>query len=751
MSLFYKRPLCLVLCVFLGGFVFFTYANTVARVLMLLAAFALLLSPILYKLCIGKTLDNTILCTVISAALLIASVLSFIYFDLWYFADKRFDGYVTVEAVVTDYEQGEFSDKYSVKTLNINNEPFSRYNLIFETERNLIYLNPGYKITFVARLDSLPEGNESYHIGKGLNAVATEVSDIEITERGTLPFSARLRDLRRRIAVHAIACSDPETGSLVSALIIGEKDMLSSRTKLDFSRIGISHVLALSGMHLAILSYGINLLLSRLRINKKVRTPFIIAFAFLYMLFTGFSVTIVRAGLMLIFSSSLFMLSRPRDSVTSLSLAVFLIIIFSPNCIFDVSLWLSAFATLGVILAAENTEALSEPDGIASKLKRLAVVSLLPSVFAVGATLFISAQSFGEISYIAPFSTVIFSLLIELVMYIGSFMLIFGKIIPIRIILAPICKFTTELASKLSELEFISGSVQNGPTEVIITLFVIVFFLFAIIRTKATYRYSGIISALLVLVISASLVSDIIYDGKESVIYYSDERYDALLVKSDNEAIAIVSATYDDKSAHQTAKSLDAEGVVFLDCCYLTHYSKDVPDFIELLLSRLKVTEIALRAPLNREELTILENATSVAEKHGALLSTVSNGEAVSIGKCAAYSLYSVPYGEGSASDAILVEVNGTQISYLASGSLEGDKSELLSGILPTTDYIIFGRHGRKYNEKHFFKAESETIQAIVFSSENVFITPDAKDFYEKSGCEILSHPQRYEIKLGKN
>jgi predicted membrane metal-binding protein len=132
---------------------------------------------------------------------------------------------------------------------------------------------------------------------------------------------------------------------------------------------------------------------------------------------------------MLIISSLLYFLSRDNDSITSLFVAVSVIVAVSPYSIYDLSLWLSAFATLGVVTYSEWR---SEQPKETRKAKRLMCKlgdTLAFSAFAITPTLFISYFIFDGISILSPIATPIFSLPIELIMYLGTAMLIIGKIL----------------------------------------------------------------------------------------------------------------------------------------------------------------------------------------------------------------------------------------------------------------------------------------------------------------------------------
>ena len=214
--------------------------------------------------------------------------------------------------------------------------------------------------------------------------------------------------------IRLINLSNKESGGLLAALLLGERDCLPIGTKVDFARIGISHVLALSGMHLAILVIGLSKLLAFFGVGKKTRTLISIIFTLFYMTLTGFSVSVTRAGVMLICSSLLFLLSRTKDSMTSLFIAVTLIVISSPYSIYDTSLWLSAFATLGIVVFSEiqNGRVFIHPS------VNWIITSLLSTFFALGATFVFTSLKFNGISMLAPIATLIFSIIIEIFIYI---------------------------------------------------------------------------------------------------------------------------------------------------------------------------------------------------------------------------------------------------------------------------------------------------------------------------------------------
>ena len=139
-----------------------------------------------------------------------------------------------------------------------------------------------------------------------------------------------------------------EMSQIILGVMLGYKEGIDEQTKEDFSKSNISHVLAVSGMHI---SYIINLVTSS---TKKVfgkKTSKIIASVVLvlYMFITGFSVSIVRASIMGILNSMAFVLYRKSDTLNNISIAALLTLINNPFNIISMSFLLTYGGTIGII------------------------------------------------------------------------------------------------------------------------------------------------------------------------------------------------------------------------------------------------------------------------------------------------------------------------------------------------------------------------------------------------------------------
>ncbi len=737
MNIFKKRPLFLILCIGLGGFFLFTIENLIVKALLvLLSVLPLILSFIL-------RFDNKkkIFSGIISAALLVSMLLSFIYFDLWFKAYDIYDDEVEIVGTVKDKSAtNSYTTRLLVKCESINgkHKNYKFYAYINKQDAaNIVY---GTKISFKATLSGFSDDSRSYNFSRGINAYANDIEDLKILDYSKGGIEGFLLRAKEYLTRYTIMMSDADTGAILSALLLGERDYLPDQLRLDFKRIGISHILALSGMHLAILSFGIDKLLSLLSVKKKKRIIITICFVIVYMALTGFSVSVVRAGIMLIISSILFLLSHERDSMTSLGIAVFLICLFNPNAIFDISLWLSALATLGIIVLVEIMPLISKQNKKMHKITRYIIMSLMTSIFAISATLIISTTAFGGFSILAPFTTLLFSILVEIIMYLGCVMMLIGWLIPLGFIVAPLCKLLSLLAGLFSSIEYSYISTNFLLSKAMIIIYTVVFYLFIVLCIKRKVAALNIVMVMFVITMATPAVFNVANDLNETVSYSSKSKSDEFIIRSRGEVCLINSAQYSKSLAYDSIEFLEDAKITHLDKYYLTHYSWSLDDDFDVLLSNVLVDEIYMPKPKNDDEITILKVLYKAIEGYRTKITLFDEGEAVAIGKYSIHLIHSAPYGITSA-NAFYFTNGKTKYTYISSGLMTGESALRMKEHISDSDVVVFGDHGQKYKSAVYLEEYYESIDYMVLHSQNLFLLQENMRLYEENGCKISSHP----------
>jgi competence protein ComEC len=172
---------------------------------------------------------------------------------------------------------------------------------------------------------------------------------------------------------------EPYAG-LLTGILLGNQRGLSPSLGDDFSAVGASHVIAISGFNMAIISGVVMGFLERLRVGKRWAAFIGIGFLVLYTILVGAGAAVFRAALM---SSLLIiapLLNRKTFIPSTLSFVVLLLTVQNPSAVWDISFQLSFLAVLGLALFIDPLQ----------KLLDRALLKALPTDYARTASNFLS-------------------------------------------------------------------------------------------------------------------------------------------------------------------------------------------------------------------------------------------------------------------------------------------------------------------------------------------------------------------------
>ncbi|WP_138204730.1 ComEC/Rec2 family competence protein [Haloimpatiens lingqiaonensis] len=136
-----------------------------------------------------------------------------------------------------------------------------------------------------------------------------------------------------------------DKSSLIMALCCGDSKYLSYNTKKDYARLGIVHILCVSGFHISIVY----------KMLEKIFKERIGALAtFIYVVFTGLKASAIRAYIMIVVCKFSKKLYEKYDALSALALAAIILLFIRPYYILDVGFNLSFLATLGILLYSKK-------------------------------------------------------------------------------------------------------------------------------------------------------------------------------------------------------------------------------------------------------------------------------------------------------------------------------------------------------------------------------------------------------------
>ena len=201
-----------------------------------------------------------------------------------------------------------------------------------------------------------------YLLDQGITSTAS--AHIERVERlGTAPgnfFLCRLSQWQhessaRLLALPAAMQNFPaplslthDDAVLLTAMITGDRTLLSSSLRVGFERTGSFHMLVVSGLHLGLVAWFIFWLARRLRVPHAPATLLTIAAACAYALFTGFAMPVQRSLWMVSLYLAGRLLFRRRSELNTIGFAALIMLAASPRSLFEASFQMTLLAVVAI-------------------------------------------------------------------------------------------------------------------------------------------------------------------------------------------------------------------------------------------------------------------------------------------------------------------------------------------------------------------------------------------------------------------
>lgn len=259
-----------------------------------------------------------------------------------------------------------------------------------------------------------------------------------------------------------------EHQDILLGILLGNDESIEKETKQNFIKSNLSHILAVSGMHVAYVIAITTYILTLLKIGKKKTKIITIILLIFFMLLTNNTPSVRRACIMAILSIIAILINRKSDNINNMGVSLLIILIQNPFYILNTGLILSYIATLGIILILSKEK--EEEIKLFQKIKQIMQVS----IYAYMAILPVNMLLFKTISLTFIFSNILISSIIGIIIILG-----FTISIPIYIPIVP-----TILEVLLSALTKITEIFSNIPISNILTCpptYLVIFIYYAIL------------------------------------------------------------------------------------------------------------------------------------------------------------------------------------------------------------------------------------------------------------------------------
>ncbi len=584
-----------------------------------------------------------------------------------------------------------------------------------------IPIRVGDELTLEAELRTISSKGDLYYVSKDVGIIAYQRGELLRNGRnmGVSTLPARIYS---RLQDRIMELFPEDTAPFALALLTGDTGRLSYNFRNQMSLVGISHVVAVSGMHVSLVCALVLILCLR---RRRLAAGLCLGAIWFFGAMIGFTPSVTRAVVM---NSILLMapiLKREYDSPTALGFALFLLLLRNPFAIASVGLQLSFASVAGILwfaqpicrwlrsLPAGNIYNARLLGGLWSFLTASAATTLGASIL----TIPLSAYYFGTVSLISVVSNVLLLPFISFLFTLGYPLLVFsycfypGAVFIAQIISYPI-RGVLYAVESLSRIPY--AAVYSGSVYVLLWLGTS----YCLLLLGWRFRKAGIALLLsLAMLITVPLFQSI--RGEDFAFTMVDVGQGQCLIAEWEESVLVVDCggTQGEGTGETVARELLNRGRHRIDMLVLTHFDLDHTGGCIQLMDRLEVGGLYL-PDIDRssnQRALILEKAGEekipVFWVHEDICLPLEGGKVDIF----------APMETKSENDGLSLLLSAGDYDILVTGdlSVEEERKLLLTRVIPDIEILVAGHHGAADSTGHRLLDYSKPEQLLISVGKN--------------------------------
>lgn len=643
-----------------------------------------------------------------------------------------------IEAVVLQRPQQTrygYSVLVSLKTENGPNIP----TVLYFSEQGKD-LKIGDKIATIAHLEHTnrdSNGEEiTYYTAKGILLQGSTYGELVVETPQRLPLylmPAYVSTLLEQGVKDSF--SDTREG-LVMGLVMGNRDAMTDDFTSSLQRTGLSHTVAVSGMHMAFLAGMLSLLLGK---NRRRTSLIMIPVVLFFMLVVGSTPSVVRASVMIIMLHIAPLFGRESDHLTSLSFALLLVLMENPYAVNHVGLQLSFGAVLGIFCCSDQiTQRLMSacklpvPRTRGRLLRglgwfaRAIICSISATLGAMVFTTPLVVFYFGSISLIAPLANLLTIWAVSFAFSGGLIVGVLSMLSPIlgeglAVVVSPFVDYLNWVIPKLGRTHFASVSVDS--IFFILWLIIVYLIVFFVWRAKEKIPMwvpvSGIVATLACAIIFQTIQFRI---GSMLVTVLDVGQGQSVLLRIEDKLVLVDCGGSDgDTAGELAADAIASSGQTKLDYLILTHFHADHAGGVPQLLKRISPEEMILPFIGDDIENPLKDEVLALAKAQDISVRLLSEGYNIPIGEGASIQIIP-PLGDADENErglTILASVDDFDI--LITGDMGAEVEQLLidNTQLPRVELFVAGHHGSNHSNSQALLDVIKPEIAVISSAQN--------------------------------
>ena len=655
---------------------------------------------------------------------------------------------VRLEAAVTDWpEETAYGVRVPVKA---GEEGGRKVKSVYYGGFELLDLAPGDRLASVAYCtpaDTIRGQESFYYVSRGILLRCRGYGEISVVRHEGFPLRYGPAYLAKYTRSLIDRLYPPEQAGFLRALLTGDKSGLGEMEQNRFNRVGLAHVVVISGLHVTFIAGVLNALLDLRRRHALVIT---LAVLVLFCVTTGNAPGTVRAVVLYGLSILAPQVGRRYNSMTGLSAALLVLLAANPWSIANAGLQFSFLSTLGILRYgrkwSERWRRKLPESGkhVLGPLATVAAVSLASMLLTVP----LSALYFGRFSLIAPLSNLLTSWAVALAFLGGMVSVLLGAVVfPLGQALAVLVglpvRFFLRAAEELSRIPLAAVSLDSVYYILWMLFIYLLLILWLFIPAEKKRPVVPLCAGVFTLCLAALLTAGTVRRQDLTLTALDVGQGQSVALCSGRSAV-LVDCGGTLSPGDTAAAYFQSVGRRDLDLLVLTHFHEDHAGGVAELLSRLDVAGIAL--PDVDEDSVLRREIEAMAFEKDIPLYYITEESAVELDR-ARLTLFPPVQAEGEDNERCLsVLCSAGDWDALLTGDMPVEEEvRLLSEYdLPDLELFVAGHHGSKYStgEALLKTLTPETVLISVGYNTYGHPAPETLDRLSEAGAAVCRTDQ---------
>ncbi|WP_285765407.1 DNA internalization-related competence protein ComEC/Rec2 [Peribacillus sp. SI8-4] len=532
-----------------------------------------------------------------------------------------------------------------------------------------------------------------------------------------------IRNLRMKGIAYIGENFPKESSGFVTALIFGDQAYIDEDDLTNYQRLGLVHLLAISGLHVSFLTGMLFYAGIRIGMTRERMITVLLIFLPVYMVLSGGSPSVIRSCLMAILFFFLLLFKHRVSAASTIGLVYLALLLFQPDMLYDIGFQLSFAVTFSILMSSGIF--LRYPQ----KTLQLFIISFICQLSALPILLFhfYEASFLGvllNVAYVPLYSTILLPFsLISLISHV-FFPALGEHLITLLNFTFILCNKTADAASSLPLASIVFGKPHFFLIALLVASLLGLFLSWDESNNKSKW-WGGMLTVLLLFQYNIQKLSPvgevhIIDVGQgDSILIILPFNRGNYLIDTGGQITFPIEPWEEKRKKFNTADNiiiplLKSKGIHHLDKLILTHADADHAGSAKELIEHFKVKEVIIGGG-NEEQFREMD-FVSVARNQKVQMKVTNRGDRWIAGGAAFFVLH--PHGmEANKNDSSIVlyaKLGG--LSWLFTGDLEENGEQELMTAFPRlqADVLKIGHHGSKTSSSASFLLQLQPKAALI-------------------------------------